>query len=156
MRERSSADILCTTSRGGARDHRTGRLGLAQLGWGWPRSAWDDYEEWSADREADEALPGGVWEPPQRMFVVEATSFDEGARTVADRFKRDQPVIVNLQRADDALLKRLVDFCAGLAYALDGTLHPIVERLFLLTPNEVEVSSREGQRDAGRAFFNRR
>jgi cell division inhibitor SepF len=129
---------------------------LAQLGRAWPRSAWDEYEEWSADREADEASPGGGWEPPQRMFVVEATSFDEDARTVADRFKRNQPVIVNLQQADDALLARMMDFCAGLAYALDGTLHPIVDRLFLLTPNEVEVSSREGQRDAGRAFFNRR
>jgi hypothetical protein len=106
---------------------------LAQLGRAWPRSAWDEYEEWSTDREADEASPGGVWEPPHRMFVV------------------------NLQRADDALLERMVDFCAGLAYALDGALHPIVDRLFLLTPNEVEVSSREeGQRDAGRAFFNRR
>ena len=129
---------------------------MAQLGRAWPRSAWDEYEESSADWEADEASPGGVWAPLQRMFVVEAKSFDEGARTVADRFKRDQPVIVNLQRADDALFERMVDFCAGLAYARDGALHPIVDRLFLLTPNQVGVSSGEGQRDAGRAFFNRR
>jgi len=89
------------------------------------------------------------------MFVVEATSFDEGARTVADRFKRDHPVIVNLQRADEALLERMVDFCAGLAYALNGNLHPILDRLFLLTPNEVEVSGKEAQRDSARSFFNR-
>ena len=48
----------------------------------------------------------------------------------------------------------MVDFCAGLAYALDGAIHPIADSLFLLTPAEVEVSSKEGPRTAGREFYN--
>jgi cell division inhibitor SepF len=89
------------------------------------------------------------------MCVLEVRSFDKGAQAVADRFKRRQPVILNLQRTDDDLSRRMVDFCAGLAYALDGEMHPIVDRLFLLTPSEVEVSSRERPTDAQNTFLNR-
>ena len=86
---------------------------------------------------------------------MEVRSFDKGAQAVADRFKRRQPVILNLQRTDDDLSKRMVDFCAGLAYALDGEMHPIVDRLFLLAPSEVEVSSRERPTEAQNTFLNR-
>jgi cell division inhibitor SepF len=89
------------------------------------------------------------------MCVVEVGSFDKGAQAVADRFKRRQPVILNLQRTDDDLSKRMVDFCVGLAYALDGEMHPIVDRLFLLAPSEVEVSSKERPSEARNTFFNR-
>ncbi len=48
----------------------------------------------------------------------------------------------------------MVDFCAGLAYALDGTVHPIADSLFLLTPAEVEVFDNEGSRTSEREFYN--
>jgi cell division inhibitor SepF len=48
----------------------------------------------------------------------------------------------------------MVDFCAGLAYALDGTVHPIADSLFLLTPAEVEVFDKEGSRTSEREFYN--
>jgi cell division inhibitor SepF len=89
------------------------------------------------------------------MCVVEVTSFDKGAQAVADQFKRRQPILLNLQRADENLGERMVDFCAGWAYALDSALHRIVDRLFLLTPNEVEVFSKDGPRNIQQAFFNR-
>lgn len=89
------------------------------------------------------------------MCVVEVGNFDKSAQTVADQFKRRRPVLLNLQRVDRDLYERMVDFCAGLVYALDGAMHPIVDRLFLLTPNEVEVFSKEGPRDRRKAFFNR-
>jgi FtsZ-interacting cell division protein YlmF len=91
-----------------------------------------------------------------RMSVVDPKSFDDGARAVADAFKLRQPVILNLQRADEELSRRIVDFCAGLAYALDGRLRHIADRLFLLTPEGVEVS-RRGSPTAVEppAFFNR-
>jgi cell division inhibitor SepF len=88
------------------------------------------------------------------MGVVKPTSFDEGAQAVAARFKRRHAVVLNLQQADTELAKRIVDFCAGLAYALDGAIHPLADSLFLLTPAEVEVSSKEGPRTAGRELYN--
>lgn len=89
-----------------------------------------------------------------QMSVVKPTSFDEGAQTLAKGFKRRQAVVLNLQQADAELTKRMVDFCAGLAYALDGAVHPIADSLFLLTPADVEVSNNEGSRTSGREFYN--
>lgn len=120
----------------------------------WPWIARAEHEEWSSIHAIHEVPLSEAWGSPRRIFVVNATSFDDGAQGVADRFKRRQPVILNLQRADEDLSKRMVDFCAGLAYALDGEMHPIVDRLFLLTPSEVEVSSKESPREARNAFFN--
>jgi cell division inhibitor SepF len=121
----------------------------------WPRSGRAEYEEWSSAHEMSEVPPDTAWNSPQRLHIVNPTSFEDGARSVADRFKRHQSVILNLQRADQDLAKRMVDFCAGLSYALDGRMQPIVEGLFLLTPSDVEVSSKESPRDAQKAFFNR-
>ena len=121
----------------------------------WPRSGRAEYEEWSSAHEMPEVPPDTAWDSPRRLHIVNPTSFEDGARSVADRFKRHQSVILNLQRADQDLAKRMVDFCAGLSYALDGRMQPIVEGLFLLTPGDVEVSSKESSREAQRAFFNR-
>jgi cell division inhibitor SepF len=128
---------------------------LSQRTSSWPWAARAEHEEWSPVHAMHEAPLDKAWGSPGRIFVVNATSFDEGAQGVADRFKRRQPVILNLQRADEDLSKRMVDFCAGLAYALDGEMRPIVDRLFLLTPSEVEVSSKERPMEARNAFFNR-
>jgi cell division inhibitor SepF len=90
---------------------------------------------------------------PTRVSVVEPSSFND-AQALADRFKRQQPVILNLQNVDGDLSRRLVDFCAGLTYALDGQIQTVANRVFLLTPHNVEVSAEERKRIAERAFFN--
>ncbi len=97
---------------------------------------------------------GNLFGSHHQIGVVKPTSFDEGAQALAERFKRRQAVVLNLQHADAEMAKRMVDFCAGLAYALDGALHPIADLLFLLTPTEVAVSSKEGPRTAEREFYN--
>jgi cell division inhibitor SepF len=91
--------------------------------------------------------------PPTRVSVVDPSSFND-AQALADRFKRQQPVILNLQQADGELSRRMVDFCAGLTYALDGQIQTVANRVFLLTPRNVEVSAEERKRLAERAFFN--
>lgn len=84
---------------------------------------------------------------------MDPASFND-AQAVADRFKRQQPVILNLQQADGELSRRMVDFCSGLTYALDGQIQTVANRVFLLTPRNVEVSAEERKRLAERAFFN--
>ncbi len=91
--------------------------------------------------------------PTTRVSVVEPSSFND-AQGLADRFKRQQPVILNLQNADGDLSRRMVDFCSGLTYALDGHIQSVASRVFLLTPRDVEVSAEERKRIAERAFFN--
>ena len=90
---------------------------------------------------------------PTRVSVVEPSSFND-AQSVADRFKRQQPVILNLQNIDGDLSRRMVDFCSGLTYAMDGQIQTVANRVFLLTPRNVEVSAEERKALAERAFFN--
>jgi len=90
---------------------------------------------------------------PTRVSVLEPSSFND-AQALADRFKRQQPVILNLQNVDGDLSRRMVDFCSGLTYALDGQIQTVASRVFLLTPRNVEVSAEERKRIAERAFFN--
>jgi cell division inhibitor SepF len=83
----------------------------------------------------------------------EPRRFNE-AREIADRFKNGVPVIMNLQSTDDTIARRLVDFASGLVYGLDGKIEMVANRVYLLTPVNVEVSAEERERIAGGAFYN--
>ncbi len=83
----------------------------------------------------------------------EPKRFNE-AREIADRFKNGIPVIMNLQGTDDAVARRLVDFASGLVYGLDGKIEMVANRVYLLTPAEMEVSAEERERIAGGGFYN--
>ena len=88
-----------------------------------------------------------------RVHLVIPKSFND-AQQVADRFKDSIPVILNLQSTDADLSKRLIDFASGLTYALDGGMQRIAEKVFLLTPRNVEVSAEERARLIEKGFFN--
>jgi cell division inhibitor SepF len=95
------------------------------------------------------AAPGSV-----RVHLVVPRSFND-AQQIADRFKDGVPVILNLQGADQELSKRLIDFGSGLTYALDGGMQRVADKVFLLTPRNVEVSAEERARLLERGgFFN--
>jgi cell division inhibitor SepF len=88
-----------------------------------------------------------------QVHLVIPRNFND-AQQVADRFKRSVPVILNLQTTDHELSKRMIDFCSGLTYALDGGMQRIAEKIFLLTPRNVEVSAEEKARLLDKGFFN--
>ncbi len=90
-----------------------------------------------------------------RVHLVLPRSFND-AQQIADRFKDSVPVILNLQNADTELSKRLIDFASGLTYALDGSMQRVADKVFLLTPRNVQVSAEERARalDPTGAFFN--
>jgi cell division inhibitor SepF len=83
----------------------------------------------------------------------EPKRFNE-AREVADHFKEGTAVIMNLQSTDDSIARRLVDFASGLVYGLDGKIELVANRVYLLTPADVEVSAEERERLAGGGFYN--
>jgi cell division inhibitor SepF len=87
------------------------------------------------------------------MHVVTPRSFND-AQQVADEFKRSKPVIINLQATDRELSKRLIDFSSGMTYALGGGMQRISQGIFLLTPENVEVSAEEKARLLEGGFFN--
>jgi cell division inhibitor SepF len=92
--------------------------------------------------------------PPAKVHLVVPRSFND-AQQIADRFKAAIPVILNLQNADTELSKRLIDFASGLTYALDGSMQRVADKVFLLTPRNVELSAEERARMIERGgFFN--
>ena len=88
-----------------------------------------------------------------RVHLVIPKNFND-AQDVADKFKESIPVIINLQGSENDLAKRLIDFASGLTYAPDGGMQRIADKVFLLTPRNVELSSEERARLIEKGFFN--
>jgi cell division inhibitor SepF len=137
-----------------------------------PRSRRQDFDDWTdpdvdatertavirpsrRERRAEVAsIPGPTPVPSVRVHLVVPHTFQD-AQQIADRFKDGIPVILNLQGTDQELSKRLIDFTSGLTYALDGGMQRVADKVFLLTPRNVEVSAEERARllESG-GFFN--
>lgn len=74
--------------------------------------------------------------------VISPVAFND-AQEVADRFRSNSPVIMNLQGADRDLARRLIDFASGLCYGLAGQMDKVADKVYLLTPTDVEVSAED-------------
>jgi cell division inhibitor SepF len=98
-------------------------------------------------------VPTPVERGPVKVHLVVPKNFND-AQLIADKFKSEIPVILNLQACDTELSKRLIDFASGLTYALDGGIERVADKVFLLTPKNVEVSAEEKQRLIEKGFFN--
>jgi cell division inhibitor SepF len=127
----------------------------------------DDYDEIFADDEPGERSGGRSGggsttmlrsvgsraNGDVRVHLVIPKSFND-AQQVADRFKDSIPVILNLQGTETDLAKRLIDFASGLTYALEGGMQRIADKVFMLTPRNVEISAEERARLIEKGFFN--
>jgi cell division inhibitor SepF len=130
--------------------------------------AYDDYDE-PAD-EVVEAAPvradyGGyvAEQPPEpasprqvelaRITTLHPRTYNE-ARTIGEHFREGTPVIMNLTEMVDSDARRLVDFAAGLIFGLRGSIDKVTNKVFLLSPANVEVTAEDKARIAERGFFN--
>jgi cell division inhibitor SepF len=104
---------------------------------------------------ADEPPPApSAVAPRASMHVVEPRAFND-AKEIGDKLRVNSAVIMNLQHANADLAKRLVDFASGLTYMAQGTIKKVGDRIFLLTPPNVEVSADEAREMmSDRGFFN--
>ncbi|CAN5847654.1 hypothetical protein BH23ACT2_BH23ACT2_08190 [soil metagenome] len=89
--------------------------------------------------------------PNARPHLVVPSSFNQ-AQEVADKFKGNQPVVMNLQGSDRELSRRLIDFASGLCYGLGGQMERVANQVYLLTPTNVEVSADERRRMHERGY----
>jgi cell division inhibitor SepF len=103
-------------------------------------------------RERSSRLRSVAPPAPAKVHLVAPRAFND-AKGIADRFKAQIPVIINLQGADTELSKRLIDFASGLTYALDGSMQRVADKVFLLTPRDVELSAEERARALERGGF---
>jgi cell division inhibitor SepF len=88
-----------------------------------------------------------------QITTLHPTTYNE-ARTIGEHFRDGVPVIMNLTEMAEADAKRLVDFAAGLAFGLRGTMERVTNRVFLLSPANVQVTEADKARIAEGGFFN--
>ena len=91
--------------------------------------------------------------PASTIHKSEPKRFNE-ARDLGDKFREGVPVIMNLQGCEDATARRLVDFASGLVFGLGGKIETVANRVYLLTPANVEVSAEERERLREGGFYN--
>lgn len=92
---------------------------------------------------------GGV----HRITTIHPRTYNE-AKKIGESFREGTPVIMNLTDLDDADAKRLVDFAAGLVFGLQGSIERVTNKVFLLSPADVEVTSEDGEPTKGKGLFN--
>jgi len=90
--------------------------------------------------------------PLSKITTLRPKDYNE-ARTIGERFRDGQPVIMDLVSMDNADAKRLVDFAAGLAFALRGSFDKVATKVFLLAPADVDVTAEERRRIAEAGFY---
>jgi len=95
--------------------------------------------------------PGGSG--MSRITTLHPRTYNE-ARTIGEHFREGIPVIMNLSEMDDNDAKRLVDFAAGLVFAVHGTIERVTSKVFLLSPPNVTVAAEDKQLIAEGGFFN--
>lgn len=102
---------------------------------------------------APQAVIRPIPAPEFKLHTVEPRGFND-AEEVGEQYRSGVPVIMNLQGLENEVAKRLVDFASGLTFGLEGRIERVGDKVFLLTPANVEVSAEERRRLEERGFFN--
>ncbi|MEV0948764.1 cell division protein SepF [Rhodococcus sp. NPDC049939] len=108
--------------------------------------------------ERVESHRGSVFDeggPLSKITTLRPADYGE-ARTIGERFREGTPVIIDLVEMDNADAKRLVDFAAGLAFALRGSIDKVATKVFLLSPADIDVSADERRRIAETGFYSQK
>ncbi|WP_457009944.1 cell division protein SepF [Geodermatophilus sp. SYSU D00965] len=89
---------------------------------------------------------------PYRITTLHPKTYNE-ARQIGEAFRDGSPVIMNLTELDHADARRLVDFAAGLIFGLRGSIEPVTNKVFLLSPRDVDVTAEDKARIREGGFF---
>ena len=99
------------------------------------------------------AAPAPTHDEGYRITTLHPRTYNE-ARQIGEHFRSGTPVIMNLTEMDDTDAKRLVDFAAGLIFGLHGSIERVTAKVFLLSPEHVQVTAEDKARIAESGFFN--
>lgn len=98
------------------------------------------------------AKPAGY--PMNRVITLHPKSFVD-ARTIGEHYRDGTPVIINLTEMDDSDARRLVDFAAGLAFAMRGSMDKVTNKVFLISPPNQDPTAEDKRRIAEGGLLNR-
>lgn len=98
------------------------------------------------------SISGGA---PSKVVVIQFVNFDD-AKDAADHLKNRKPIVANLEKLDNDTTRRVVDFLSGAVYGVGGKIQNVSNRIFLITPSNVEVTGnyRDGAKVTGFPFVN--
>ena len=88
-----------------------------------------------------------------RITALHPRTYND-ARRIGEEFREATPVIINLSEMDDSDAKRIIDFAAGLVFGLQGTIERVTNKVFLLSPANVDVGAEARAQIAQDGFFN--
>lgn len=103
-------------------------------------------------RPVPEAARAPQRDPLSRITTLHPSSYLE-ARAIGEAYREGTPVIINLTEMENADARRLVDFAAGLAFALRGSMDRVTNKVFLLSPPDIEVTAEDRRRIAEGGLF---
>ncbi|MHA3684566.1 cell division protein SepF [Leucobacter sp. HY1910] len=91
-------------------------------------------------------------QPMSEIFTMRPTAYSD-ATVIAENFREGVPVIMNLSAMPDGDAKRLIDFASGLTLGLHGSIERVTSKVFLLTPEHIEIAGEDSVRDESGSFF---
>lgn len=158
--------------RGTAEEYEGGDGFIARLRDKWfsDHDAEDDEEEESFGAPTPAATPktprgksGSGGSAPGTVLQVHAARGSQitkrvprslaDAQRAAEDLKERRPVIVNLERADDELARRVIDFISGVTYALNGYYERVGDKVFLFTPSNIIIADEDEVEPGGKGLF---
>lgn len=86
------------------------------------------------------------------VIIYQALTYDD-TQSIIDNLKGHKPVIVNLDCLEVELAQRVLDFISGAVYSLDGNIQKVAKGIFLLAPNNVNISGNIPDELKGKNFF---
>ena len=102
-----------------------------------------------ADRRPSYGAPVDI----SRIETIHPRSYND-ARRIGEHYREGVPVIMNLSELDDPDAKRIIDFAAGLVFGMRGSIERITNKVFLLSPVNVDVGDAARAQVAQDGFFN--
>ncbi len=110
----------------------------------------DDFSEYRRERVQKTERPASNRVVPLRsastssnrvleVSIMKPTRFDD-SQDICDMLVDERATVVNLEGIDLALAQRIMDFISGAVYALNGKIHQISNLIFIVSPENVDIS----------------
>jgi len=106
-------------------------------------------------RAEDDSFSRVAVEPatPYKISTFQPVAYND-IQKIGERYREGFPVIMNLTEMDDKSAMRLIDFASGLIFGMHGSIEKVTNKVFLLSPSNVEVSAEDKARIREGGFFN--
>ena len=75
-----------------------------------------------------------------QVVLFKPISFGEETRAIADELLQRHTVVLNLEKTEKEVSRRIVDFLSGVAYANNGKIKRIATNTFIITPYNVDLT----------------